>query len=224
MRTSDVLEYSGYCLLCLEGVQYQELKDCVAATMESDCMDESGGKCTTITVPDKIVMDLKNLNVQVIGEERPLSFPNIRYGDESWNILKKWAAQSSCEHSVVLAHHPSSAEHSVRNVLGNGNSIILAQYRNELRSLCEECSRASRNDVEPESQDAGLHGSKLGPGEHFYHGKYSWDTLPAKLQSSHAQYPLLSRMPPNAYLCDIMYHYPDCIFIVLVYKNSGFLQ
>ena len=108
-------------------------------------------------------MDLKNLKVQVIGEDRPLEFPNIWYGDESWNVLKEWADRSSCEHSVVLVHHPSSAEHSVRNVLENVNSKILAQYRNELRSLCKECSRKSRNDFEPESQDTGLRGSKLGP-------------------------------------------------------------
>ena len=138
--------------------------------------------------------------------------------------MKEWAAQSSCEHSVVLVHHPSSAKPSVHKVLKNPNPQVLTQYQNELSSLCEEFSQKSRKDVMPESQDAGLRGSKLGPGEQFYHGKYSWDMLPAELQSPHAQYPLLSSMPPNAYLCDMMVHYPDCIIIVLVYKNSGLLQ
>ena len=62
----------------------QELKDCVAVRS-----DESGGECATTTIPDNIVKKLRKLNVGVLGEGRPLAFPDIRYGDEPWNILKE---------------------------------------------------------------------------------------------------------------------------------------
>jgi hypothetical protein len=189
-------------------------------------MDESGGKCAVLTIPERIVMELRKLQVNVLGEQRPLALPDIRYGDEPWTILKKWAARSCCEHAVFLAHHPGSAGKSVRHVLGNGSYQIVGQFRDELKSLCKECSEESREHRKdfqhevPERLNSGSCRSPLGAGEHFYHGKYSWDTLPAKLQSPLSKYPLLSRMPENAYICDMMYQYPDCLIIVRVHKKS----
>jgi hypothetical protein len=165
---------------------------------------------------------LKNFRVQIVGEERPLGLSQIRYGDEPWEILKEWATHCSFEHSVVLVHHPSTKDMSVTNLLGNGKPYpVLPQYLQELRSLCKKCSEESQKTFKSEVRIAGYQPSfRGGPGEYFYHGKYSWDTLTAHLQAPGAQYPLLSRLPPNAYICDIMYTYVDCGIVVSVYKRS----
>jgi hypothetical protein len=134
----------------------------------------------------------------------------------------EWATRYNFEHTVILVNHPRTKELSVRTVLGNGKPYpILPQYLQELRSLCKECSDESQNVFNSENHgDADSQRSLFGfPGEYFYHGKYSWDTLTAKLQSPGAQYPLLSRLPPKAYICDIMYYYADCGISVSVYKK-----
>ncbi len=99
-------------------------------------------------------------------------------------------------------------------MLGNGEPYpILPQYLQERRSLCKECSDDSQNKFNSENHGASFQRLLFGfPGEYFYHGKYSWDKLTAKLQSpgSRLGYPLLSSLPPKAYICDIMYSYADC--------------
>jgi hypothetical protein len=184
-------------------------------------MDESWGRCTVTTIPDSIVENLKTLSVQIVGEERPLAISGIQYGDRPWEVLKEWATRSSFEHSVALLHHPMTNEFSVTNVLGNGRPYpILPQYIEELRSLCKECSEESKNKFKSERNEGHQRSFLGGPGEYFYHAKYSWDTLAAHLQSPGTQYPLLSRLPPNAYICDMMFKYADCLITVSVYKES----
>lgn len=201
-------------------MQYQQqLNDCVAAGM-----DESWGRCTVNTIPDILVENLKKLGVEVIGEERPLAISQIQYEDEPWKILRKWATSTvGCDfqHSVVLAHYPKSKNFSVTNVLGSGRpNPVLPQFSMELRSLCRECSEISRKEFESKQIEGYQPFVYEECGEYFYHGKYSWDTLVTRLQSPGPQYPLLSRLPPRAYICDIMYNYADCAIFVSVFKTS----
>ncbi len=185
-------------------------------------MDESWGRCTSTTIPDKILAKLKTFNVNIVGKERPLAIFQIRYGDDAWKILREWAIQSTFEHTVRLLFHPKTAENSVRDVLGNGKAYpIQAQYLQELRSLCKECSDESQNIMNSCGHRAGCQRSLFNfPGEYFYHAKCSWDTIPAKLQSPSAQYPVLSRMPSKSYLCDMLFDYADCGICVSVYKDG----
>ncbi len=165
--------------------------------------------------------NLRKLDVSIIGDERPFGISEIQYDDKPWKILMEWATQHNFEHTVIILNQPRTKELSVRTLLGKGKPYpILPQYLQELRSLCKECSEESQQVFNAKNHGADTQRSLFEfPGEYFYHGKYSWDTLTTKLQSPSAQYPLLSSLPPKAYICDIIYNYADCEIIVSVYKN-----
>ncbi len=120
-----------------------------------------------MTIPDKILENLRYLNVDIVCEERPLGISGIQYGDEPWKILMEWATQNNFEHTVILVSHPRTKESSVRTVLGNGKPYpILPQYLQELRSLCKECSNESQNVFNSENHGVDFQRSLFGfPGE-----------------------------------------------------------
>ncbi len=178
------------------------------------------GRCTRRAIPDSILDNLKKFKVDIVGHERPLGISRIQYGDEPWKMLKEWATHCNCEHTAVLVHHPSTEENSVHVVLKKGKGI-LSDCIQELRSLCKECSDMSQNKFNSEGHGADFQRSLFGlPGEYFFHGEFSWDTLISKLQSPGAQYPVLSSLPEKAYICDIIYNYADCGITVSVHKES----
>ena len=73
-------------------------------------MHEDQEECAITTIPNDIVDMLVQLNVSLVGDERPngLALPfahsRIQYGDQPWKILKDWAIDSNFEHSVRIIH------------------------------------------------------------------------------------------------------------------------